>query len=1091
MTDEKTQLKAQYLDVYSASAGSGKTYTLASRYLDLLINNPNDYRRILAVTFTNKATAEMMSRIINDLYIISYAGTNAKTLKHQNELIMRQQQCMKNNGAKVLNSEVIKERCKTSLRLLLNDYRMFCVSTIDSFVQRVIRAFAFEMGFASSYGIELDSDLIIQEAIDNMMRSLSEPHNEELRKWLIASINSSIDEGKWSIDTDIFKLAKKILEDDGRSFMDDITSKLKKNAQLMNDIKTSMQNIISTCEEKAKQAISKYANAFPNGFPVDTVKKKSKAISYSAFNICSDTKRKTSDKLLELKKKEKNCKTFNDSSDNKDVDAAFITLYNELPSDNDLKDYYTAKIIVKNIYVIGIMSHLSAQITNWKRQNDTLPMSDSNDLLRRLIDGCDIPFIYEKIGARFSNIMIDEFQDTSNIQWDNFKPLIDNCISESKKNLLVGDTKQSIYRWRNSDWRNLANIGLDMPCTQNNLETNWRSLPTVVAFNNAIFSNLKEQMARQLADGATEYADIKKVFSSCTQKVPNNKQNGDNGYVQIRAISKPQNNAESQTEEDTIEQIIIQELIAEINKLHNEYAYEYGDICVLVRQNNEGSMIMEALHKVGIDAVSTDSLKLTNSAAVVGLIGALRYMTNNNDKPSLITFLSASKFANINNANSSLNISDTITNQLQNLNGMGLVEIISKLISDFLDPQLVQRDFMFIEAFTDSMRSYMTKGHANLSDFIDFIDKYEDNISVIAPPSRDAVKVMTIHKSKGLEFKAVLIPFADWKLLKYNDIIWCPTTNTDKIPDVFKSLKLLPMPFNSNMEQTWFADAYLNEKRLQHIDSLNMLYVAFTRAENVLMIWGEKREPSKNEDANPYTTIFDYILESVSNNNPNISVEFNDGKTSSFKICRADTPNDPNITFSVGNIPQATTKPNSNATELIEQYPLHTWNIKMAKNSLDDDDELVSNRQIGILMHSIMEKIGTLSDLDTAFATAISNGELSTDEAQIVKKHIDNALDNPIAHSWFDVDATHVYNEMSFFAKGENKRPDRVIIDNNNNVTIVDYKFCQKNDANQRKYTNQVSHYANLFRQIGYTNVCGYVWYLGDTHNYQPEIVSI
>ena len=1077
----------QPIDVYSASAGSGKTYTLASRYIDMLISKPTDYRNILAVTFTNKATAEMMSRIIDDLYIIASdkQKLTPEQQKKQTILIQRQKKCM----TTPLSDALIQQRCQVALRLILNDYRMFNISTIDSFVQRIIRAFAFEMGFPASYSIELDTTLVINESIDNMMRSLGE--NKELSKWIIEYLNSQADEGKWSIDKAIFNLAKKILDDKGREFMNDVEEKLRQNHNLMLELKKQINTDISTTEEQFEAAMNAFASGYENGFPYDNLKGKSRAPANTIYNKCTDAKNSIYDRIYAIyQKKEKSIEETNDA----EILAKVKVLFNTI-TDEKVKNYRTAYLIKKNIYVIGIMSYLSEHINRWKRQNDTLPMSDSNDLLSRLIDKSELPFIYEKIGTRFQNIMIDEFQDTSGTQWDNFKPLISENIDNGHKSLLVGDTKQSIYRWRNSDWHNLANVDQIFPCQKHLLDINWRSKPSVVAFNNAMFSYIKDRMASVLKnadESDSKSTEIIDVFESCLQKVPQHKKSNDTGFVQIRLLPQSKSKKESDNDELSPKDIAINEMLSEIAKLHTDYCYNYGDICILVRDHKDGALVMNALHAEGIDAVSTDSLKLTSSLAVKGILGALQYMANPNDKTALIAFMAASVFAKNDNVSQLLNVDNQIVTQLLSLNGLGLIEIVSQLVSDYIKPELVRTEFMFIEALTDTIRSYLSKGRVNLSDFIEYIDKQGDKLTVIAPPSQTAVKVMTIHKSKGLEFKAVLIPFADWDILPRNgDIMWV-STNVKDIPSIYSPFVYVPINFaKTTMSDTWFEQAYIDEKRMLHIDNLNLLYVALTRAENVLMVWGHQTPDKAKTEAASHKTPFDYMLDALAQYTK-IDIIYSDNTTDQLPIVRDEIDTDGSLTFTVGEITSLKSENEAEQNEQIEQYPLHKWNIRMAHTATSElDDEPTTNRELGIEMHAIMEKVRTLSDIEPAFANAVCNGELTQTEAQECKAHLNMALQDATARSWFDVSAECVYNEMSFYGNKQIKRPDRVLIDKDKNVIVIDYKFCQKTDQNIRKYSSQVTQYVNLFHQIGYKNVSGFVWYLGDDINYKPEIIRL
>ena len=1101
--------KAKPVDVYSASAGSGKTYTLASRYIDMLISNPNKYQNILAVTFTNKATAEMMTRIIDDLYCLSTEPEklSAELQEKQKKLIARQQRCMRTAHKPILSEADIKQRCHAALRLILNDYRMFSVSTIDSFVQRVIRAFAFEMGFPASYGIELDSKLVVTESVDNLMRSISDKENSQLCNWLLEFYNEKSDSGSWSGERDIINLAENILTDDGRKFMEDIEAKTHADPKFMQKLKESATQTTTYFEKEVDKISDEYVGTFPDGFPVDDVKWKSGSVYFSVYNICNNKKGQYHKRIEEIVNK-KNSKRFLDKSNIDFVDEAFTLFYEKIDAlfnltakdekgkviignKANMKRYRTACLINKNIYVIGIMSYLSEKMTEWKRKNDMLPMSDSNDLLRRLIGGSELPFIYEKIGAKFHNIMIDEFQDTSEMQWNNFLPLIGQATSSNNDCLLVGDTKQSIYRWRNSDWRNLANVGSQMLCNINPLETNWRSKPCIVAFNNTMFSNIPNDMQCALEEktGETDNTDVAKVFESCTQKIPSFKRTTADklGFVQVRVFS-PDKNKEEETQNK-----VMQEVVSAIRTLHKEYNFDYGDICILVRKNAEGSKIMQFLKQENIEAVSSDSLKLTTSEAVVGIMGALRYLANPNDLPALIAFMSTSVYNDTTNVNNLINIDSSIKNKLQSLNGMGLIEIVSQLIESFIKPDLVSNDFMFIEALTDTMRSFLSKGRVNISDFIEYMDNNENKISVIAPQSRTAVKVMTIHKSKGLEFKAVLIPFATQDILSQKDsknILWVPTSIADSADATVQMLKYLPISYSQDMKNTYFDAVYNNETRMKYIDSINTLYVALTRAEDVLMIWGKDKSPNKKgETTDNRKSEFHFMLDVLARKQ-SVSATYDNGEVCTIDI--SVTQDDTAYTYTCGCIPTNLPKETEQHNEKIQQYPLHQWNLRMATTNMpNDDEEETTNREFGIEMHAIMEHVRTLADLDNAFAIAIESGQISAADATIRRQHLDKALCDPTAKAWFDVPAQHVYNEMSLMGNGEVKRPDRVVIDDNNNVTVIDYKFCAKNNRNIKKYTSQVQHYKELFAQTGYTNVKGYIWYLGDNDAYQPEIIEI
>lgn len=1133
---------AGQIDVYSASAGSGKTYTIAMRFIDMLIDNPSDYQHILAVTFTNKATAEMMGRIVEDLYNITYNGKDDKKLENKQALINRQNKWRKECGRKEVSVEEIEARCKIALSLMLNDYGQFSVSTIDSFVQRVIRAFAFEQGLSSNYGVELDSTMIVNEAIDGVMNEMSE--NKELKTWILSYVKDKMEEedGKWNIDREISELAKTLVSDNGKRFISEVdkadkdgAKKLKEaTREVIRDTETKIVGLVREISQELGPNI-KYAKGTIKELVNRLIQKGEKPlISY----ILSDKPETVWERWQKMAESINDDKAIVVKGKNKaesaEIEMVLPQVRNALrklevfagPGFDTLLKYNTAREINTRIYVLGILQYISQQMNKWAMEHNTMPMANSNDLLSKLIADSEVPFIYEKIGSRYNHIMIDEFQDTSVMQWNNFKPLLKNSVDGNNENMLVGDTKQAIYRWRNTDWRILANVGnrdtepeLAHSINPKPLESNWRSYRHVVEFNNEMFADLKDRIGRHVADlmghaGAVDN-DITAVYDNCRQKP----EKGTTGFVQVKILEgvsykKKDKNGKESTRYSSVAttDYVIDDVVNSIVELRDKYGYKLGDICVLVRRKIEGTDIMNRLADMGIHSVSADSLLMINSSVVTGVIAALKYIVRPKDRVSLVSFISVSRYMSDGKSIGEIwsEKSEEIGILLRSLSGLNLLEMTNRIIATMVKAELVEAQYIFVEALMDTMRSYMSKYHVNVSDFLDYFDKVSGDLAVVAPTNENAVNVMTIHKSKGLEFKAVLIPYCDWKIddPKKASTIWPETKN---MPDEFRTFGILPVKYSGKLKYTYFASEAMEESKMLIVDSLNMLYVALTRAKGTLMVWGHKEMPGTNGDIVMNTPI-NFMSEMLKENKNGLGIESSEeeidmGSNGNDEETEKEEDSDPSrvkcVTYTYGSLDkqaeeekkeagkkrekEETSSDKDNKTSIERHRLSGNWEIKLNKSKLENAEEDI--RSIGVKLHGVMERIRVLEDFDIAFEEAVCEGEITTAEALELKKYLRNQMEKPEVKVWFDVDCSDVYNELSLMSRAEIIRPDRVVILPSGKVIIVDYKFGHHRDVGQ--YKIQVAQYAEKMKQAGFAEVEGYIWYLDASGMLSSEVVKV
>ncbi len=1010
------------LNIYKASAGAGKTHHLTGEYIKLLFGKPYAFKHILAVTFTNKATDEMKQRILLELYNLSAQGADSPYL----------QQIMDFTGK---DGKWVKERAREILVSILHDYTSFRVTTIDKFFQQVMRSFAKELGRMATYNVEMDDEGVLEKAVDRMYSDLDNPQYSELLQWLIEYSLDAVEKGvSWDVKSEIKALAKQLLKENFKlareqsgDAMDTLT--LEDVSNFKGVLKGEIKAFEVTLKELCSKALACMAE---HGLHTDDFKGKGKG-PFSYFGKIANFKGGKeipypTGTFLQLYGNVDNWYT------GKKCPAAIEGVYGELNGiigkiighlEKGYSGYISAVLVNEKINVFGILNDIYARLVEYCREKNIILLSESTELLGRIIDGSDTPFVYEKIGARLDNFMLDEFQDTSLFQWRNFYPLLQNSLAMGSSNLIVGDVKQSIYRWRGSDWKILSE-GLQQQfrpdeIAEGNLDENYRSGEEIVRFNNDFFrfcaSCAQEIYGREEGE---EKGIIEMIYSDVQQKVPSVR-NGKKGYVEVEFVPAADNLTERALEvlPDKVKDLL-------------ERGYRQKDIAVLVRKNTEGKEVADRLLECGYDIISGDSLHIASSPQVRKVVSILRGLENPAGKRV-----------------EALGIMERMPEiaGAENMGGGSLYQLCENIIRSELSPQ-ERQDTAFLQAFLDLVLDFTSNNGTDLSMFIKWWDENGVRKTISAPEDTDAITIMTIHKSKGLAFDVVIVPFLKEELGggSNDSILWC-------------SYKGLPVPVNYKkmLAASGFCSEYMDEMLYKFIDAINTVYVAFTRPRRELLVISQEPKQGKSE---------------VSASMAGILYEY-------YKLNCEKCGWGEKIVFG-----EKTARPLQDAIRSgmmlsdVFRYPADPLRLKTVSQS-GTIGEGESIREHGIAMHYVFSLVDYLPSVGAAVRRAVAEGASSCSEEQLLEM-VTSKIESVKEYGWFDPGYT-VFNECSILTpQGEERRPDRVLVKDGEAI-VIDYKFgawCQEDTSTLARYKKQVGRYKDLLTRMGYANVKGYLWYL-------------
>ena len=1051
------------LTIYNASAGSGKTYTLTSVYLKQILKSRYNYRKILAVTFTNKATAEMKSRILENLYKL---GTGLES-DYLDELIASLRR----------PEEWIRAEAKVILDSILHDYSRFSITTIDSFFQKILRAFAREVGLNSGFSVEMDNERILSAAVSQMISSAAS--DVPLKEWLISYAMANIeDEKTWNLKEKIVGLSGELFSEKFKTLTEEERLALDDKDYLLNYIK-ELKQFASDTEKRLKSFGAKAEELFSQFYLNESMfYQRKKGIPSFVKTLSSGEVKRPNSYTLAITGNPPKWATGGGVEANLQsaLDAGLEKLLREAIDfiDDNIIRYKSTEAILANIYSLGILSDVLRNIRQITADENSFLLSDAGELLNR-VTACDqTSFIYEKTGTRFSNFMIDEFQDTSIIQWNNFKPLIDNSRAEGNDNLIVGDVKQAIYRWRNSDWRILGLIGSDdSRVIKESLTTNWRSCREIIRFNNRLFTIIPALMDEAFNSESLPVS-FKKLYSEAIQKDAG-KQDG--GYVRIEFLEK--------TEEYSWKELALQKMPETIGAFLKK-GYKPSDIGIIVRGKKEGAATLKTLIDYNnlpeeerifdsFKVMSDDSLELGNSPALCFIIAVLKVVDDPFDAISKALMLRLFLLATGDDRAKTVSLASgdfhNIANEYFPFGYEALLTKISKYplfeateeIIRFFGLGNKSWNIAYINAFQDFVLNYSSTRDAGISSYIEWWEATGKMKSVVLPGNQDSVRILTIHKSKGLEFKVVIVPFISWRLdhlpLKA-PILW-----TKPSSEPFNKLGIIPVKYGKSLEETIFADDYQFEKYSIHIDNINLLYVAFTRAREALCGFsGNERNSGSIAE----------ILQSALSYKNNAD----DGKA--LNLC--DYYDADAGVFELGVIKDKEQFADEGGGEkLVPVY--HVTNktgslrLKFSGENYFSENASLRREKInyGKIMHEVFEGINTCDDIIPALNRLFLEGKIKEIEIDGLAQKLTSFIAAPEVSDWFHPDNIVLKEAGILLPSGSVRRPDRVVI-RDGKATIIDFKFGKQN----QEYRKQLIQYKELLMKMGYGDISANIWYVDD-----------
>jgi len=1017
-------IKTNYFNIYNASAGTGKTFSLVRDYLILLFNSKNFelYKNILAITFTNKAVNEMKGRIVR--YLINYSNSI-----DPDEVMIKE--ISKMSG---LTKKEIFSKSSIILKNLLKNYGSFEISTIDKLTQKIVRNFTYELGINAKYEIELDQSEVINKAVDNLISKI-ELNDERSKNIINFSFEKTQNDKSWDVTKDLKDIAELIFNENNYSELNSLEdSEVRDFERWKKNLRQKIKKIKSEAKSLAIEAIKiiDEREISHNSFSYKSVPKHFIKISNGGLDNLYNNQ--IENNLIEGRLYPKSV-TEKDKINIEQIRTNLFDIYKSCKTNIFKIKLY--ENILNNLTPLSILSEIKKEIELLKKEENFILISEFNKLVNQEIKNQPAPFIYEKIGTKFSHFFIDEFQDTSKMQWENLKPLIENSLSSDNSSLtLAGDPKQSIYRWRGGDVDEFINLlANESPfyCekTTINLDTNFRSAKEIINFNNSLFKHISHLLTHN--SKLTEILNFPDQNSFIREK----------GYINLKFHDK---NDEIKSDEFYSNQTLsnIKDLVSR--------GYSYKDICIIVRKKKEGILIGDYLTENNIPIISSEVLQLSSSPKVSLIINLIRFHIESSEFNKINFYKSLCELKLIDQIKEDFLLESfnkdfsEIKKQVKikefnfdfnRLNRTSIYEAVEYIIDEF---GIMNDGNSYLQFFLDFTLDYSNKYQTGLNEFIEYFDEKKEKLNIINPQGINAVEIITIHKSKGLEFPVVIYPFANINIHgDLNPKTWIEIINDDNI-DLQKSL----ININKDLEKI-DRDLYNSYRNKLEVDNINLLYVVLTRAVKELYIFSEKNLDSKGgENINYFSGIFISYLK-------NIGI-WEDSKTS-YEFGRKINVKSESI--SSKNITQKLFEVNSRIKQNI---------LINSKNTDSWINDLSEAQDEGNIFHQIMEGVNSKKEINIVLNRFYQSGLIGLSDMKYYEKKILQIVNHPDLKRYYDGDLVS-FNEREIISKkGFVLVPDRLVFLNYKDVAIIDYKTGKENDSHKI----QMNKYQTMLKEMNF-----------------------
>ena len=1044
------------LKIYKASAGSGKTYTLVKEYLSILYQNPAEFKHILGVTFTNKSTAEMKQRIIKELRLLS-TGAESSHLDHLKYLTQQDEQW-------------VRKRARDLYIQLLHQYEHFHIQTIDSFFQQLIKGFAKDIGLSAGFNLEMNTADAIDESIAQLLDSIAQ--GDSVSEWLIEFASENIEAGKsWNIENGLKKFSDEVFRESfiqKEQLIIDVTS----DRNTLNEVKKKMKSQIDTFHQKMNSLANQGLEVLKK-YNLTTTDFKNKSKSF--INVFKKVLIKEYDWNAGLLKSVDNIDEWYTKGDDQEIIIRIKTAYPELNAiikklieckSTEGAFSYSAQAAYNYIYQLGILGEILHQIRLYRDKHDVILIPDTTHLIHKIIGSNDEAFIYEKTGNYFHHFLLDEFQDTSKFQWDNFKPLISNSISQDYSSMLVGDVKQSIYRFRNGDWNLLLRQAQkDIPYADViSLDKNFRSSKSVVQFNNTVFEILPKLLGNEFSEeyaNAEVHSEVPTFFEMAyANQIQQIHKKDTPGYVFVKKITE--------TKDASLKELALDEMMYQITDLRNR-GYRQRDITILCRTSLEAGDIYNKIISdpdQSNQVISEQSLAIKNNGYVRILMSAMEYLADTKNQLALAN-MSSELCLYLKNENSDelhhyLTDTDPFISYIKDnaaiIKKKPPVEILISLHQQFKS-LFKKQDWLFFQSLCDELIQYVQQSNLGIHDVVEWWKDEGQLKSIQQSDSLDAIRILTIHKSKGLEFPAVIIPFCDWKLnhggLKDN-ILWI-----NPPPVLEWNIPIVPVKYQSGLSMSFFKEDYLFEKFSACLDAFNLLYVALTRAERELYI-----SILGNSNNKSFIKVGSLLWAGL--NTPFYPDE------KELLINPAEYLNTTDQFLEIGKKEKYSPNENEESTFTLDRFQLSPpWeNLQIKKASRFESKPGDYKRKKGVVIHEFISKLNTWDDAPVIINELFYTGLIEEEDKTELQELVDQLKTNSEINRWFDGSMTILSERSIIDTNGDILRPDR-LVKSDNEIHVIDFKTGKEDD----KYFAQVKNYMNAISEIYSIPVSGFLLY--------------